>query len=119
MSDTIRQQWLHGFLDFCLLNLLAGGREYGRGLAARLDDAGLGEVPGGTLYPALLRLEKQGLIGSVRVPSSVGPARKYYQLTGRGRAELRGQRADWEVFRDAVGAVVSGVSGVTEGRPTL
>lgn len=108
MSDGIRQQWLHGFLDFCLLNLLINGREYGRGLAARLADAGFGEVPGGTLYPALLRLEKQGFIHAVRVPSSLGPVRKYYELTAHGHEEVLRQRSEWQSFRSSVETVVSG-----------
>ena len=49
MFDGFRQQWIHGFLDLCLLGILAGGSEYGRGLAAGLAEAGFGEIPGGTL----------------------------------------------------------------------
>ena len=44
----MRQQWLHGFLDVCLPSLLADRRDYGRGPAERLAEAGFGEVPGGT-----------------------------------------------------------------------
>ena len=55
-------QWLHGFLDLCLLSLLHEGPDYGFALAQRLTSAGLGEIPGGTLYPALVRLEQQGLV---------------------------------------------------------
>ena len=87
MFDGFRQQWIHGFLDLCLLGILARGREYGRGLAAGLAEAGFGEIPGGTLYPALLRLEKQGFVQVSRVPSTLGPVRKYYELTPLGAEE--------------------------------
>jgi len=59
----------------------AGDVNTGGGSRRDSPEAGFGEVPGGTLYPALLRLEKQGFIGSSRVPSALGPVRKYYELT--------------------------------------
>ena len=107
MFDGFRQQWIHGFLDFCLLGMLARGREYGRGLAAGLAEAGFGEIPGGTLYPALLRLEKQGFVRVTRVSSTLGPVRKYYELTPLGAEEASRRRAEWRSFRDAVERVVS------------
>src|SRR5512139_3501760 len=102
----MRQQWLHGFLDVCLLSLLADRRDYGRGLVERLADAGFDEVPGGTLYPALLRLEKQGLVRTEREASASGPPRKYYELTGPGRTAMRERRHAWRDFRTAMDAVV-------------
>ena len=112
MFDGFRQQWIHGFLDLCLLGILARGREYGRGLAAGLAEAGFGEIPGGTLYPALLRLEKQGLVRSIRVPSTLGPVRKYYELTpsGGGGVAAPGRVAE---FPCAVERLVSGAAADT------
>lgn len=110
MVDGFRQQWVHGFLDLCLLGILSRGREYGRSLAAGLSEAGFGEVPGGTLYPALLRLEKQGLVRSIRVPSTLGPTRKYYELTFLGEEEMSRRRDEWQVFRDAVERIISGTA---------
>ena len=106
MFDGSRQQWIHGFLDLCLLGILARGREYGRGLAAGLAEAGFGEIPGGTLYPALLRLEKQGFVRVTRVPSTLGPVRKYYELMPLGAEEASRRRGEWRSFRDAVERVV-------------
>lgn len=106
MSDTLRQHWLHGFLDICLLCLLATRRDYGRGLAERLAEAGFDEVPSGTLYPALLRLEKQGLVRAEREASVSGPPRKYYELTPAGDAATRERQEAWRQFRAAMSAVV-------------
>lgn len=106
MSKQMRQQWLHGFLDVCLLSMLAERRDYGRGLTERLAEAGFDEVPGGTLYPALLRLEKQGLVRTEREASTSGPPRKYYELTELGRADVRERRRAWQHFKTSMDAVV-------------
>jgi len=105
--DQIRQQWLHGFLDLCLLSLLAERRDYGRGLVERLVDAGFDEVPGGTLYPSLLRLEKQALVQTEWEPSTSGPRRKYYELTQAGRDEVASRSAGWAAFRTAMDSVTA------------
>ncbi len=103
----MRQQWLHGFLDACLLCLLAERRDYGRGLVERLIAVGFDEVPGGTLYPALLRLERQGLVRTEREASTSGPPRKYYELTGAGHEAVRDRQRTWLDFRAAMDAVVT------------
>nr|WP_221376671.1 PadR family transcriptional regulator [Actinoplanes polyasparticus] len=99
--------WLHGFLDLCLLAMLRERADYGYGLSQRLAAAGVADVPGGTLYPALLRLEEQGLATPSWAPSEAGPRRKYYAITGVGRDLLDGQAADWRRFRDGVDALLS------------
>lgn len=106
-------QWLHGFLDLCLLALLHEGPDYGFALAQRLSSAGLGEIPGGTLYPALVRLEQQGLVDVSWAASDTGPPRKYFSLNASGRAALRRDSARWAAFRDSMDIVVTPV---TDGR---
>ncbi|MGC4943545.1 PadR family transcriptional regulator [Kribbella sp. DT2] len=105
MTATLRQQWLHGFLDVCLLCLLAEDRDYGLGLTQRLVDAGFDEIPGGTLYPSLLRLEKQGLVQTDWVKSTTGPRRKYYELTPAGRVAVAERIASWREFRGSIDSV--------------
>ncbi|HLU27334.1 MAG TPA: PadR family transcriptional regulator [Glycomyces sp.] len=102
MFDSMRQQWLHGFLDLCLLCLLLERRDYGLGLGQRLSEAGLGDVPGGTLYPSLIRLEKQGLVQTEWEASTVGPRRKYFELTAEGRAAAAARAYEWREFRTAM-----------------
>jgi PadR family transcriptional regulator PadR len=101
--------WLHGFLDLCLLAMLAERADYGYGLAQRLATAGVADVPGGTLYPALLRLEQQGLAVPSWAPSEAGPRRKYYEITDAGHDALAAQAAEWARFRDGVDALVASV----------
>jgi PadR family transcriptional regulator PadR len=104
---VISRPWLHGFLDLCLLAMLGERSDYGYGLSQRLAAAGVADVPGGTLYPALLRLEQQGLVEPSWAASDAGPRRKYYAVTASGRAALAEQAADWRRFRDGVDALVS------------
>ena len=107
MSDSTARL-LRGFLEPCLLALLEGGADYGLSLARRLSAAGLREIPGGSLYPALTRLERRGLVTTAIRPSTSGPARKYYELTDAGRAELAARREEWRALRTAFSAVLEG-----------
>ncbi|MFI1993640.1 PadR family transcriptional regulator [Actinoplanes sp. NPDC020271] len=104
--------WLHGFLDLCLLAMLRERADYGYGLAQRLATAGVADVPGGTLYPALLRLEEQGLAVPTWAPSESGPRRKYYEITPAGRNVLDEQSAQWVTFRDGVDTLLAPVKEV-------
>lgn len=101
-----RGQWLRGVLDLCVLALLAPGESYGYELAQALEKAGLGQVQGGSLYPVLLRLERLGLVEAVWRAGGVGPARKYYLLTGAGRRELSAGGSAWLSFADRVGEIL-------------
>lgn len=98
--------WLYGFLDLCLLSLL---REegYGYDITRRLAAAGLGEVPGGTVYPALMRLERQGLLTGRWGRESEGPRRRYYVLTEAGRAAVVSGAARWADFRASLDAIIN------------
>src|SRR3954452_4854774 len=99
--------WLHGFLDLCLLAMLRERPDYGYGLAQRLAAAGVADVPGGTLYPALLRLEQQGLAEPSWQPSESGPRRKYYAVTEAGPPALDTQVAEWHHSRDGIDHLVA------------
>jgi PadR family transcriptional regulator PadR len=98
--------WLHGFLDLCLLAMLRERADYGYGLSQRLAAAGVADIPGGTLYPALMRLEQQGLAVPSWQPSESGPRRKYYAITPAGIEVLNEQAGEWRRFRDGVDSLV-------------
>ncbi|GAA5169816.1 MULTISPECIES: PadR family transcriptional regulator [Amycolatopsis] len=106
MDSDRRAQWLRGVLAPCVLALLARRESYGYELARELAAAGLGEIPGGTLYPLLLRLERDHLVESVWREGTTGPARKYYRATTAGRRALRELTADWEVFSRGVASIL-------------
>jgi PadR family transcriptional regulator PadR len=77
-----------------LLRLLSEGEPYGYEQVTRVHGLGFDDVPDGSIYPALTRLEREGHLESRLVPSSSGPARKYYRLSASGAAALaRGEQA--------------------------
>ena len=73
-----------------------------RKLAVRVQKAGLADVPDGSIYPALGRLERDGHVTSRLVASPSGPARKYYRPTDSGRALLARGTASWRALVDVV-----------------
>jgi PadR family transcriptional regulator PadR len=102
-----RAQWLKGVLDLCVLGVLATGDAYGYELAQRLEGAGLGEMKGGTLYPALTRLDEEGSVTASWRPSERGPDRKYYAITETGRTRLDTEAAQWAAFVDAARLIIN------------
>ena len=103
-----RSQMLKGILDPCLLAVIAEHEAYGYEIVARLEAAGLGDVAEGTVYPALTRLERGGLLKSERRESASGPPRKYYQLTPSGRRQLDAWREEWAALAASVDSVLGG-----------
>ncbi|MFC4110146.1 PadR family transcriptional regulator [Micromonospora zhanjiangensis] len=102
MDTDRRSQWLRGVLDLCVLALLAREESYGYQLAQSLDEAGIGPIQGGTLYPVLLRLQRTGLVVAHWREGAAGPARKYYRLTEAGQTALRRDGRDWQLFAGQV-----------------
>jgi PadR family transcriptional regulator PadR len=87
-------QLLKGVLGLVLLRLISEGESYGYELVARVHALGFSDVPDGSVYPALTRLEREGQLSSRLVASASGPARKYYRLSASGRDALeRGEQA--------------------------
>lgn len=105
--DHSRSQWLKGVLDLCVLARLRSGEAYGYELAAGLAEDGFGEIKGGTLYPLLNRLERDGLVATVWRVNDQGPDRKYYQITSLGEAELAEARSAWSDFTAVAESILS------------
>lgn len=103
-SAARRSEWLRGVLQPCVLQCLADGPAYGYAIIARLAEAGLGGIKGGTLYPLLARLEARELVTIEWRTGEGGPGRKYFSLTEAGRAELTDARSAWSAFTAAVDA---------------
>ncbi|GAA2466907.1 PadR family transcriptional regulator [Streptomyces macrosporus] len=113
MATDRRASWLKGVLDLLVLACLTEGENYGYEIAKRLDEAGLGTIRGGTLYPVLNRLEEAGLVEAEFRAAERGPGRRYYRLTGDGRRHLAEQGGAWLVFHRSVKDVL-GKGGVEE-----
>jgi PadR family transcriptional regulator PadR len=99
----VKGQALKGHLDVLLLATLENGPRHGYAVkeALREGSAGRFDLPTGTVYPALHRLERAGLIsGAWSVVD--GRRRRTYRLTGAGRRRLGAGRADWQAFAAAV-----------------
>ncbi|MBO4205782.1 PadR family transcriptional regulator [Micromonospora echinofusca] len=100
----MKAQALHGHLDALLLAVLEGGALHGYAIieALRARSGGSLDLPTGTVYPALRRLERAGYVDSSW--STVGGReRRTYQLTGSGRQALAAERAGWHEFRSTIG----------------
>jgi PadR family transcriptional regulator, regulatory protein PadR len=99
---------LKGNLDLILLEILEPGEMYGLEIIneAQTRTDGYFEFKEGSLYPALHRLETQGLLSAQFRDSDTGGARrKYYRLTDKGRGVLNRKRAEWERFAAAIRAI--------------
>jgi PadR family transcriptional regulator, regulatory protein PadR len=104
----MRAETLKGHLDFLLLAIVADEPAHGYRIIEELKrrSGGAFDLPEGTVYPALHRLEASGLLSSSWASGS-GRRRRVYQLTARGRRALAGARRDWRGFAMAVEAVVA------------
>lgn len=91
-------EWMRGVLALCVLAVVAEEETYGYAVAQRLQDAGLGAVKGGTLYPVLTRLEQEGLLTSSWREGDGGPGRKFFAVTPSGQVALADRSAGWLTF---------------------
>jgi PadR family transcriptional regulator PadR len=82
-----------GLLEFLILKIVATGKVYVADILSRLSDTEFATQEG-TLYPLLSRMRRDGLVDYEWQESDVGPPRKYYQLTSKGRAQL-GELTDY------------------------
>lgn len=100
---------LPGTLDVLILKAVSLGKLHGYGVLLRLEQisAGALQIQQGALYPALYRLEHQGLIRSEWGTSDNNRRAKYYQLTALGRRRLGEEAASWNRLADAVGRVLA------------
>jgi PadR family transcriptional regulator PadR len=106
---SMRPDLLKGHLDALLLAVLEPGPRHGYAVieALRVGSGGTLDVPTGTVYPALHRLERAGLITS-SWETVGGRRRRAYRLTLAGESALHEQRAVWDQFSAAVTALLIG-----------
>ena len=100
--------YVRGSLDLLLMGVLRRGPAHGYAIIAALRDRSDGEfdLAEGTIYPALHRLERAGLVDS-SVELAQGRRRRTYALTTRGRAEFAEQQREWQGFVANMQAVLA------------
>lgn len=104
----MKAEALKGHLDSMILAVVAAGPSHGYAVIEQLKQrsGGVFDLPEGTVYPALHRLEAEGLLASEWDTAS-GRRRRVYTLTRRGRTALGERRGDWQVFSQAVEGVLA------------
>ena len=97
-----------GTLDLLILKVVALEPLHGYAIAQRLQQTSRAvvQVPQGSLYPALHRLDNRGLLATEWGQSETGRNAKFYSLTKKGRAELDRERARWRQFTRAINVVL-------------
>lgn len=97
-----------GTLDLLILKITALEPAHGYAIAQRLQQITQSavQVGQGTLYPALHRLEYKQWLTSAWKSTPTGREAKYYRITGKGRAQLERETADWERLAGVVGLVL-------------
>jgi PadR family transcriptional regulator, regulatory protein PadR len=103
VSDTT--ELLQGTLDLLILKAVSLGPLHGYGVLLRIQQISQNrlQIQQGSLYPALYRLEHQGLIASEWGESENNRKAKYYRLTAAGRRRLKEETAYWRRFSEAIG----------------
>ncbi len=102
-----------GTLDLLILKVVAMGQVHGYAIAQRLNQISryVVQVPQGSLYPALHRLENRGFLAADWKQTDTGREAKFYRLTRKGRAQLESETAGWQRLTEAIGLIL----GMSEG----
>jgi len=105
-----------GTLDLLILKIAALGPVHGYAIAQRLQQVSrdVVQVPQGSLYPALHRLENRGLLAAEWKETDSGREAKFYRLTRRGRARLETETESWQRLAEAVGLILRLAEGEAE-----
>jgi len=100
---------LQGTLDMLILKAVSLGPLHGYGVLLRIQQISKDrlEIQQGSLYPALYRLEHQGLIASEWGESENRRKAKYYRLTAAGRRQLQQEARNWNRMADIIAAILN------------
>ncbi len=97
-----------GTLDMLILKVVAAGPLHGYAIAQRLQQISKDyfQVPQGSLYPALHRLEERDWLEAEWKDTDTGREAKFYTVTRKGRKQLEAEVAGWERLSDAVSLIL-------------
>jgi transcriptional regulator len=106
---TAKSDLPQGTLDLLILKVAALGPVHGYAIAQRLQQVSrdVVQVPQGSLYPALHRLEFRGLLAADWKETGTGREAKFYRLTRKGRAQLETEAASWQRLTEAVALILT------------
>lgn len=106
--DAKRIDLPQGTLDLLILRTISLGPQHGWAISERLEQISTGvvQVQQGSLYPALHRLERRGLIRAEWAPSDNNRNAKYYELTARGRRQLETATDAWRTLTRTIDAIL-------------
>lgn len=108
MAGYAKSDLLQGTLDMLILKTVAAVPLHGYAIAQRINQVSraLVQVPQGSLYPALHRLENRGFLASEWTQTEAGRDAKVYRLTKKGRTHLQSEIDDWKRLSEAIGLVL-------------
>jgi PadR family transcriptional regulator PadR len=111
MGKRSKGELVQGTLDMLILSRLARGPMHGFGIAEHIQQVSnkVLRVEEGSLYPALHRLEAQGMITSEWAPSANNRTAKFYKLTPRGKKQVGVEVSDWQRLVAAISRVIEPV----------
>lgn len=103
---------LPGTLEVLILRALGSGERHGLGIARRIEamTRGAFQVKAGSLFPALHRMERAGLLASSWDAADTGRRARFYQLTAAGRKQLGRETARWRRAIDGLASALRGTS---------
>jgi transcriptional regulator len=106
--QPIKSDLPQGTLDLLILKAVALGPVHGYAIAQRLEQVSrhVVQVPQGSLYPALHRLEKRGFLAADWGQTDTGREAKFYRLTAKGRKQLETEAAGWQRLAGAIGLIL-------------
>ncbi|MCA9177616.1 MAG: helix-turn-helix transcriptional regulator [Planctomycetales bacterium] len=112
MGGKSSGDYVRGSIDLVLLSVLQDGPKYGYLIQQRISAASGGsvDIPAGTLYPLLHRLEREGLLAA-KTDNETGRQRKWYRLTAAGRRRLQQQAVEWTRYAACIQALLNPVLG--------
>jgi transcriptional regulator len=106
MKDA-QSQFIQGTLELLLLRSLINGPAHGHAIAKHIEQTSQDfNIETGSLYPALHRLEAQGLVQSEWQTSEKGKRAKFYRLTPAGKKHLVVEHSRWDRFVEAMTRVL-------------
>lgn len=100
-ADNVKSQMRKGYLEYCILLIIAKKPAYVSDIIGELKEARMIVVEG-TLYPLLTRLKNNGILTYSWQESASGPPRKYYELTEAGQTFLAKLESGWEELAHAI-----------------